>query len=355
MDTPKHPSKSGYRLPAEWEPHEATWLSWPKRCSRSYPDPYYDPVLPSYCRLIEVLADNEWVNICVDSEEEESQVRSTLTRRGVHSKSIRFHWFPTEEPWCRDHGPVFMKKGDSSSESLCIINWEFNSWGGKYPPWEKDNQIPALVADFLDIPCASPKITLEAGAIDTNGNGVLITTESCLLHPNRNRNMTKSRMEEILNSYLGASHVIWLKSGITGDDTDGHIDEFCRFVGKSKIMLCRCENLEDRNYPILIENRNRLEQFIKSSEDNWKIVDLPMPENRYQDGIRLPCSYANFYIANGVVIVPKFNDPEDSNAAAILSESFPDREVIGIDSTALAWGLGSFHCLTQQQPIIQIT
>ena len=167
--------------------------------------------------------------------------------------------------------------------------------------------------------------------------------------------MTKSRMEEILNSYLGASHVIWLKSGIAGDDTDGHIDEFCRFVGPSKILLCRCENQEDRNYPILKENRNRLEQFINSSEDNWEIVDLPMPGNRYQDGIRLPCSYANFYIANGVVIVPKFNDPEDSNAEAILRESFPDREVIGIDSTALAWGLGSFHCLTQQQPIIQLT
>ncbi len=342
----KTPAALGYRMPAEWEPHAATWLSWPRREGISFPDSF-DRVLPALRAMVEALIESEQVCINVCNGAHEAEARAVLN--GLRMERVTFYRIPTNEPWCRDHGPIFLTR--DVDPRLAIVDWDYNAWGGKYPPCDLDEVVPTRVAQFLHAPVFYPRMILEGGSIEVNGAGALLTTESCLLNPNRNPRLGRAEIEQRLRDYFGVREILWLAEGIDGDDTDGHIDDLARFVSESTVVTVVEENRDDENYRPLQQNLARLRQM-KVEQGEIEIVTLPMPKKIVREGQRLPASYANFYIANSCVLLPTFADPNDETALSALQKLFLDRRVIGIDCRELIWGLGTFHCLTQQQPAV---
>jgi len=344
----KTPAQLGYRMPAEWEPHAATWLSWPRREGISFPDSF-DRVLPALREMVAALinngqsgSDSEPVCINVVNGAHEAEARSVLDL--LPQECITYYEIPTNEPWCRDHGPIFLTR--DADPKLAIVDWDYNAWGNKYPPFDLDEVVPRRIAEILKVPVFYPRMILEGGSIEVNGAGALLTSESCLLNENRNPKLSRGEIEQRLRDYLGVREILWLGDGIEGDDTDGHIDDLARFVSETKVVTVVEENSDDANCQPLQDNLNRLSAF------GLDIVTLPMPKKMVREGQRLPASYANFYIANSCVLVPTFADPADELALSILRDCFPNRRVVGIDCRELIWGLGTFHCLTQQQPAI---
>ena len=338
------PSALGYRMPAEWEPHVATWLSWPRREGISFPESF-DRVLPALRAMVKALVESEQVCINVFNGAHEAEARSVL--RGSPMERITFYRIPTNEPWCRDHGPIFLRR--DREPKLALVDWDYNAWGNKYPPFDLDEIVPMRVAEILGVPVFYPRMILEGGSIDVNGAGALLTTESCLLNKNRNPNLSRNEIERRLRDYLGVRDILWLGDGIAGDDTDGHTDDLARFVSDRTVVAVVEEDRDDENYVPLQENLARLREM-KIGENNLEVLTLPMPKKMVREGLRLPASYANFYIANTCVLVPTFADSADETALSVLRECFPTRRVIGIDCRELIWGMGAFHCLTQQQP-----
>ena len=349
----KTPSGMGYRMPAEWEPHAATWLSWPRREGISFPESF-DRVLPVLRAMVKALtnngqagSDSEHVCINVCNGAHEAEARAILD--ALPQEFITYYEIPTNEPWCRDHGPIFLTR--DANPKLAIVDWDYNAWGNKYPPFDLDEIVPTRIAEMLKAPVFYPRMILEGGSIEANGAGALLTSESCLLNRNRNPNLSRNEIERRLRDYLGVREILWLGDGIEGDDTDGHIDDLARFVSETKVVTVVEENSDDANYKPLQENLARLREM-RIGNRKIDIVILPMPKKLVREGQRLPASYANFYIANTCVLVPTFADPADQIALSILRDCFPNRRVIGIDCRELIWGLGTFHCLTQQQPAV---
>jgi agmatine deiminase len=360
----KTPAALGYRVPAEWEQHEATWLSWPRREGISFPGSF-DRVMPALRAMIAALIDSEQVYINVCHGAHEAEARAIL--KDVDLSRVAFYRIATNEPWCRDHGPIFLTREEEPK--LVVVDWDYNAWGGKYPPCDLDEVVPTRVAETMKLPVYYPRMVLEGGSIDMNGAGALLTTESCLLNKNRNPNLSRAEIEQRLRDYLGVREILWLGPGIAGDDTDGHIDDIARFVSDAKVVAVVEENRDDENYEPLQENLGRLREMkleghaascpgadraapSTAVERTLDVITLPMPKKIVREGLRLPASYANFYIANTCVLCPTFADPADEIALSILQECFPARRVIGIDCRQLIWGLGTFHCLTTQQPTV---
>ena len=339
------PAALGYRMPAEWEPHAATWLSWPRREGISFPDSY-DRVLPTLRAMVAALLESEQVNINVCNGAHEAEARTTLN--GLPNDRLTFPIIPTNEPWCRDHGPIFVTREEEPR--LAVVDWDYNAWGGKYPPFDLDEIVPTRVAEKLGLPVYYPRMILEGGSIDVNGSGALLTTESCLLNPNRNPQLSRAQIEQRLRDFLGVREILWLGEGIEGDDTDGHIDDLTRFVGERSVLTVVESNPSDSNYEPLEANLERLRSLTISGKP-LEVTTLPMPGRIERENLRLPASYANFYIANECVLLPTFADPNDAKAVEVLQCAFPARRVIPLDCRELVWGLGAFHCLTQQQPI----
>jgi agmatine deiminase len=332
------PRALGYTMPAEWAPHAATWLSWPRPDGISFPNRYAE-ILPTLGKLVRTLATSERVNINCRNEEVETIARRTIR----NCRNVRFHRIPSYEPWCRDHGPIFVKRG----RQLAVVDWDYNAWGGKYPPYDEDDAVPVRIAEHLKLPLFQPGIVMEGGSLDVNGAGLLLTTEACLLNKNRNPQLSKRQIENSLKTFLGVTRVLWLGDGIVGDDTDGHVDDLTRFVNQSTVVTVVEDDPQDENYARLQENLHRLRKM----REIRRIIALPMPGRVEYDGQRLPASYANFYIANDLVLLPTYrHKTNDRRAQEILQKCFPRRRVVPLDSTDLIWGLGSFHCLTQQQP-----
>lgn len=344
------PTELGYRMPAEWEPHRGTWFTFPRPDGISFPTKF-ETVPPVYAALIRELVQTEEVHLNVWDREREIWVRELMVKERVPLERVHFHHFPAYEPWCRDHGPIFVVRNRAGQRERAVVDWDYNAWGGKYPPYDLDDAVPRHVAQWRGVPCFTPGIVMEGGALEVNGCGTVLTTEACLLNPNRNPRLTKSEIERYLADYLGARHVLWLGEGIVGDDTDGHVDDLTRFVNPTTVVTIMEEDPRDENYPMLKENRDRLAQMVDQDGQPLRVVELPCPGVVEYAGERLPASYANFYIANGVVLVPTYRHENDSKAVEILQREFPDRRVVGIDSTELIWGLGSFHCLSQQEPV----
>lgn len=338
----------GFFMPAEWMPHQATWISWPHK-QASWPGKFA-PVEPVMVQLVAGLSPGELVRINVLDEAHEKHVAALLEGKAT-AGNVRFHRFPTNDAWCRDHGAIFVTSRKPRG-SLLALDFRFNSWGGKYPPFDLDNAIPPKMASALGVHCLSIDMVLEGGSIEVNGAGALLTTEQCLLHPNRNPSMSRNDIEQRLREYLGVQQIIWLGDGIVGDDTDGHIDDLTRFVADDTVVTVVEHDRTDENYIPLAENRERLDAVRLDDGRALKVIELQMPRPVEFEGDRLPASYANFYIGNKTVVMPAFNDPADAPNRVKLARCFPGREVIGIDCTDLVLGLGTFHCLTQQVPVV---
>jgi len=335
-------------MPAEWEPHAATWLSWPHK-RESWPG-RFEAVPQVFARIVRQLIQAEVVNINVTGARMEAEIRELIGADTPAPRRVMTRQIPTNDAWCRDHGPTFLIRGAQGERELALVDWKFNSWGDKYPPYDLDDQVPARIAQLLAIPRFQPEIVMEGGAFEVNGAGALLTTESCLLSPNRNPHLSRSEIEQYLREYLGVRCILWLGEGIEGDDTDGHVDDLARFVDPRTVAAVVEEDPADRNYTVLADNLRRLQKMRDADGRPFQIVTLPMPPPLYYEGQRVPCSYANFYIANNLVLVPTFAAASDSAALRTLQGLFPDRRVIGIDSRDLVWGLGTLHCISQQQP-----
>ncbi len=336
-------------MPAEWAPHRGTWLSWPHK-EASWPGKF-SPIPSIFARMVRYLADGEEVHINVAGPGMEQEIRVLLADSGADSGNVFFHYNPTNDAWCRDHGPIFIQRVDPScAAEEAIVDWGFNAWGGKYPPFDLDDVIPTRIGQELGIPVYHPGIVLEGGSIDVNGQGTLLTTEACLLNPNRNPTLDRGAIEEHLRAYLGVKKILWLGDGIAGDDTDGHVDDLTRFVDATTVVTVVEDDPGDENYEPLQENLERLSRMTDQDGRSLRVVQLPMPRPLTHEEQRLPASYANFYIGNEVVLLPTYDPERDEQALGILQPLFPTREVIGIDCTDLVWGLGAFHCVTQQWP-----
>lgn len=378
-----------YHMPAEWEPHEATWLSWPHRRD-TWPGAF-EEVPPVFVQIAKHLAESELVRINVGNPVMAKGVKYLLEAAQVNMAAVRFHYNPTNDAWVRDHGPIYVVKerpetrderqepaaGEGSLQiptahsplptahssgpstlndqpstfrERAVLDWDYNAWGEEYDDYHLDNLIPSRIADEFQEQRLTPGMILEGGSIDVNGLGTLLTTESVLLNPNRNPHLTREQIEAKLRYYLGVTNILWLGDGIEGDDTDGHVDDLTRFVNADTVVTIVEQNPNDVNYRALRENRERLSSMRDQAGNLLNVVDLPMPDPLYAEGMRLPASYANFLIANTVVLVPTYRSKNDAAAIEILQSFFPSRRVVGIDCTALVWGLGSIHCVTQQQP-----
>jgi len=337
---------TGYRMPAEWEPHAATWIGWPHNVT-DWPGKF-PPIPWVYGEIVRALARGEVIRTLVNSAAQQAQASRLLKKVGVDLARVDFLRFPTNRGWTRDFGPIFVR----GEKGLAVARFHFNAWA-KYEDWKKDDKIPVLAAQRLKLPLVDATIVLEGGSIDVNGRGTLVTTEECLLDPKvqtRNPGLTRYEIENVFREMLGITNTLWLGKGIAGDDTHGHVDDLCRFVKPGTVVLCREDNPKDVNYKPLAENRERLQGMHLEKGASIEVVDLPMPAPLFFDGVRLPASYANFYIANAAVLVPTFNDAKDRLALGILAELFSDRPVVGIHAVDLVWGLGTLHCLTQQEP-----
>ena len=344
----KTPRGLGYRMPAEWEPHEAVWLAWPHD-PVTFPDRV--PVVEeTYVRIIQALHGHEDVHLSVTDDRMKTRVAERLGKGNMDLRKIHFHIYDHVDVWFRDYGPIFVVKPEG--KRLAMVHWEFNAWGGKYEALIKDTRIPALIRQEMKIPCYAPGMVLEGGSIDVNGRGTLLTTEQCLLNPNRNPGLSREEIEERIMGYLGVRHIIWLKQGIAGDDTDGHIDDIARFVNPTTVVCAYEEDEGDKNFPILHENYERLLASRDQDGNKLAVVKLPMPGLVSGNEGRLPASYANFYIGNRTVLVPTFGHAKDARALEILQSLFHGREVVGIPCNDLGYGLGTLHCITQQQPAV---
>ncbi len=342
------PKQRGYHFPSEFAKHTATWLSWPHK-EASWPGKI-ETIYPIYCEFIKRVAEGEKVNINVVDEAMKNKAIAHLQKAGADFTNIQFFIHPTNDAWCRDHGPAFLI--NPVEKKKMIVDWGYNAWGGKYPPFDLDDNIPTLVAKHYNLPVVYPGIVMEGGSVDFNGKGTVLTTTSCLLNPNRNPHLNQKQIEEYLTNYYGVSNILWLGDGIVGDDTDGHIDDITRFVNEDTVVTVVEESKKDENYEPLQENLKLLKSMRLESGKQLNIVELPMPAAIVFEDMRLPASYANFYIANKYVVVPTYRDKNDDKALTILQKCFPDRKVIGLDSWDIIWGLGSFHCLSQQEPEI---
>ncbi len=349
----KTPAELGFHMPAEWEPHEATWLGWPH--NRTDWPGKMEPIHWVYAEIVRKIAPGEIVRIIAEPAVQKRAVRF-LERAGVDLQRIEFFDFPTNRGWTRDFGPIFVRR-DAEPREVAIARFRFTAWA-RYPDWRKDDAVPPQAAKRLGLRLLEARIdgkdfVLEGGGIEVNGQGTLLTTEEFLLHPTvqvRNPGFGRIEIEQALRDNLGVTNVGWLGNGISGDDTHGHIDDLCRFVNPNTVVFCRAADPGDENYRPLEENRERLQDLRLGTGSKVEAVALPTPAPLYLDGGRLPASYANFYIANAAVIVPTFNDPNDRVALGILSELFTDRPVVGIHAVDLVLGFGTLHCLTQQQP-----
>jgi len=341
-------------MPAEWETHEATWIGWPHNPT-DWPGKL-DPILWVYGEIVRRIAPGELVRILVNSASHEKRVRGILKLAGVPMTRVQFFRFPTNRGWTRDFGPLFLRR-EKPRRELAIARFRFNAWA-RYPDWQKDDAIPQQVARRLKINLIPARvggreIVLEGGSIDVNGRGTVLTTEECLLDQKRqvrNPGLSRGDTEAALRENLGVRTVVWLGKGIAGDDTHGHVDDLCRFVNPGTVVLIRERNQRDANYRPLEDNWERIRGARLENGERIQAIELPMPGPLYFDGVRLPASYANFYITNSAVLVPTFNDPKDRVALGILAELFPKRTVVGIHAVDLVWGFGTLHCLTQQQP-----
>ncbi|HBB87893.1 MAG TPA: agmatine deiminase [Blastocatellia bacterium] len=369
-------------MPAEWRAHQATWLSWPK-------DPETWPgrvpqVENIFLQMMAALAPNETVSLLVDDEETERSVRARCTFAGA--ENIRFHRIPTVDSWIRDYGPNFLVSevshklqfvadasskppgqandklefiGQEDGQRLAFNDWIFNAWGNKYEELKQDDAIPQRLESLLKVPRFEPGIVMEGGSIEVNGAGCVLTTEQCLLNPNRNPQLNRSEIEQYLKDYLGIEKVLWLGEGIVGDDTDGHIDDIARFVAEDTIICAVEDDPVDANYELLQDNLKRLQKMTDARGRRFEILTLPMPGVVGGAGTgkrnleRLPASYANFYVANNVVLAPVFGHANDQRALETLEQVFPDRRVVGINCEPLVWGMGTIHCVTQQQPKLE--
>jgi len=351
----KTPRELGYRMPAEWERHEATWLAWPHN-REDWPGKF-QPIPWVYAEIVRLLAAHEKVHILVEGAKAEKLAIGILKRAGADLLQVSFHHWPTDRVWTRDSGPIFVRNPDGR---VAVTNWHFNAWA-KYSDWHLDDQIPGRVAELLGLLEWQPtielagerrRLVLEGGSIDTNGQGALLTTEECLMSDVQQRNpgVSREQIEQAFHDYLGIEQVIWLGRGVAGDDTHGHVDDISRFVGPTTIVTAVEPNTKDSNHEPLAENLERLKNARTGDGKQLTVVELPLPRPVVFRKQRLPASYANFYLANGLVLMPTFHDPNDRVALNILADVFPDREVIGIHSVDLIWGLGALHCMTQQQP-----
>jgi agmatine deiminase len=335
-------------MPAEWEPHRGTWLSWPHK-EASWPGKF-GPVPGIFATMVRALADREEVHINVAGPAMEASVRTLLTARKADTGNVFFHHNPTNDAWCRDHGPVFLQRSHAGRREQAIVDWGYNAWGGKYPPYDLDDVVPTRIGAELGLPVFEPGIVMEGGSIDVNGRGALLTTEACLLNPNRNPWLDRAGIERYLRDYLGVAKILWLGEGIAGDDTDGHVDDLTRFVDERTVVTVVEQDPADENYEPLQQNLERLRGMTDQDSRPLRVIPLPMPRALFQDGQRLPASYANFYVANDLVLLPTYDPVRDEEALATLRTAFPGRDVVGIDCTDLVWGLGAFHCVTQQWP-----
>ena len=343
------PKELGYYFPAEFDKHVATWLSWPHK-EASWPGKI-ETIYPVYASFVRLLAEGEKVNINVADEAMRSKAVGWLEGEGVNLSRVKFFFHPTNDAWCRDHGPAFLINPSADVKKI-IVDWGYNAWGGKYPPFDLDDIIPTLIAQHYNIPVVHPGIVMEGGSVDFNGRGTVLTTTSCLLNKNRNPSLSREQIERYLYDYYGVENILWLCDGIVGDDTDGHIDDLTRFVNADTVVSVVETDKGDDNYAALQDNLKALSKMRLENGRQINIVELPMPASVVYDDMRLPASYANFYISNKHVIVPTFRDKNDDKALQVLEQVFPDRKVVGLDSTDIIWGLGSFHCLSQQEPAV---
>ena len=347
----KTPASLGYTFPAEWEKHRATWFSWPRPEGISFPDKYYT-VPENLARIFKEIASRERVEINVPNGNYERIVKERLTEHGCPLQNIFFHHIKTNESWCRDHGPAFVqRKTQSGKKETAIVDWGFNAWGGKYPPFDDDDNVPTRIAEEFGLPIFYPGIIMEGGAVEFNGAGTILTTTQCLLNKNRNPNLSKSEIEGFLKAFYGQQQVLWLGDGIAGDDTDGHVDDLARFINPTTIVVGVEQDAKDENYEILQDNLKRVRKLKDTNGKPFDIIEIPMPGVVEFDKQRLPATYVNFYFVNGALLVPTFRHRKnDRQALDILQKHLPKHKVIGIDCVELIWGLGAIHCLSQQQP-----
>jgi len=349
------PASRGYFMPAEWETHEATWLSWPHNPT-DWPDKI-DTIRWVYCEIVRKICPGESVRILVRSKTEENSARRYLGRAGADIRRVEFIIHPTNRSWNRDSGPIFVRRRTGKKTETAIVDFHFNAWA-KYPDWKKDRRVPQTAAGRLGKPLFNAQFKrrefiLEGGGIDVNGRGTLLTTAECYLNRRtqvRNPGLGRREIESVLREYLGATNVFWLGKGIMGDDTHGHVDDLCRFVNPATVVLVKEDRRRDGNWKALSENWEKIQDLRLENGCRPEIVPLPMPEPLYFNNYRLPASYANFYVSNAAIIVPTFNDPNDRSALGILGELFADRTVVGIHAVDLVLGFGTLHCLSQQQP-----
>jgi agmatine deiminase len=349
------PHQLGYYFPAEFAPHEATWLSWPHK-EASWPGKIQTIYKP-YAQFIKAVAAGEKVRINVNDEEMRSFAEHVLSKENVNMHQVEFFFHPTNDAWCRDHGPAFVINPDKKSlpagmQQKAIVDWGYNAWGNKYPPYDLDDVVPTLIGKHFNLKVFHPDIVMEGGSVEFNGKGTLLTSTACLLNPNRNPQLDHQQIENYLREYYGVEQILWVDEGIVGDDTDGHIDDTVRFINEDTVLTVVEENKEDENYDLLQHNLKQLKTMRLLNGKQLNIVELPMPGAVIYEDQRLPASYANFYIANNVVVVPIFNCEKDDTALSIIQQCFPSRKVVGINSVDIIWGLGSFHCLSQQEPLV---
>jgi len=343
----RSPLELGYSFPAEFAPHISIWLSWPHK-EASWPGKI-STIYPAYAEFIRHVSEGEAVNINVGGAEMQRDATIILQNAGVDLSRIRFHHHPTNDAWCRDHGPAFLINNEADNRKI-IVDWGYNAWGNKYPPFDLDDNIPTRIADLLDLPVIYPGIVMEGGSVEFNGKGTVMTSTACLLNPNRNPHLNQQQIESYLRHFYGVEQVLWLGDGIVGDDTDGHIDDLTRFVNEDTVLTMVEPDRTDDNHHILQENLEMLKTMRLKDGRKLNIVELPMPSPLFYNDQRLPASYANFYVGNSCVVVPTFRDRNDDQALKIIEGCFPGRKVVGVDSLDMIWGLGSWHCLSQQEP-----
>jgi len=343
------PKSLGYSFPAEFAQHDAIWLSWPHK-EESWPGKIAS-IYPSYCAFVKTVALTERININVGTDKMRQGASKMLELAGVDMSKVQFYLHPTNDAWCRDHGPSFLTR-NHPEHPKAIVDWNINAWGGKYPPYDLDDVIPTRIAEQLNLPIFYPEIIMEGGSVDFNGAGTVITSTCCLLNENRNPHLNQAQIEQYLGDYYGIEQVLWVSEGIIGDDTDGHIDDTVRFVNEDTVLTVVESNVLSENFDLLQKNLKELKAMRLANGKQLNIVELPMPADVIYEGQLLPASYANFYISNGHIIVPTYQCAQDDQAMQIIQSCFPTRSVVGIDSTDIIWGLGSFHCLSQQEPSI---